>query len=815
MILNYVELENIRSYKHAKIEFPKGITLFEGDIGSGKSTVLMAIEFALFGLGSQKPDSLLSKKATEGNVILNFEVEKKTYEIKRKLKRRGDLISQDSKSCHLVSDGEMEPLSASELKQRILQILRFNEPASANSESRIYRYAVFTPQEEMKKVLSESKMRLETIRKAFGMEDYKTAAENAKIIISTLKTEIAIYKERFSNVAEQKKSLEKSTGEEMKESHEISELMKQLTTQEKHESLAHKSVVEARKKQKEKDKIEFEKDNIGKTLTKSKSNHKSILEEIEEKEQEIEDANDRIIKLEKISKPTSKNILQIDEEIIDIEKLNTRLTNVKSKIDTTVDDLSKLSKKLGSYNDSKTEKLQTQLVELNNLLTRLNNQHKEVEDEIIEKEKEKAGLEERKRNLESKIKDVSNLGSKCPICENTLTAEHIKNLEIERREKLQETIDSIKKIQNEIGEKSNKKGNLRKQILDKESVRSKIESVLPILQQQEEKNEQLRQSQLELRGLDAKKVIPEEKSFPNNGKFNNSLAYMKALRDALLEFVNAKNRIEYEKNTKVKTEDQLKKIKEKNELLVQEISVLEGKLNDVSKSLSDIGNIDDVLRKSEKDEENIRDKIEALKEDLSARKERTKNLKDEIERIRKEISNSEKAQEKYEKFSNCNDWLKEFFIPTLEQVEKQVLRSIQHSFNSIYQNWFSVLIDDPTKQSRIDEDFTPLVEQDGYEQNIEYLSGGEKTSIALSYRLTLNSMIRQETESLKSNLLILDEPTDGFSKTQLSKVRTVLQQLQSQQIILVSHEKELETYVDNIFYISKDGGNSHVFRKNA
>lgn len=262
MILNSIELENIRSYDHEKIEFPKGITLFEGDIGSGKSTVLMAIEFALFGLGSQKPDGLLRKKVTEGHVILNFEVEKKTYEIKRKLKRKGDAISQDSKLCHLVIDGEMEPLSASDLKQRILQILRFNEPASANSESRIYRYAVFTPQEEMKKVLSESKMRLETIRKAFGMEDYKIATENAKIIISTLKTEIAVFKERFSNIAEQKKSLEKSTKEELKESREISELMKELTVQEKHESIAHKSVAEARKKQKEKDKLELEKNNI-------------------------------------------------------------------------------------------------------------------------------------------------------------------------------------------------------------------------------------------------------------------------------------------------------------------------------------------------------------------------------------------------------------------------------------------------------------------------------------------------------------------------------------------------------------------------
>ena len=815
MILNSIELESIRSYNHEKIEFPKGITLFEGDIGSGKSTILMAIEFALFGLGSQKPDSLLSKKATEGYVILNFEVEKKTYEIKRKLKRKGDLISQDSKSCHLVSDGEMEPLSASELKQRILQILRFNEPASANSESRIYRYAVFTPQEEMKKVLSDSKMRLETIRKAFGMEDYKTAAENAKIMIFALKTEIAVTQKGFSNIVDLKKSLEKSTKEEMNESREISDLMKQLTTQEKRKSVAHKSVEDARKKQRERERLEFERDGIRENIKKSKLDHNSILEEIEEKEQETEDANDRITKLEKILKPTSKSISQIDEEIENIENLNTKITNANSKIDTVADELSKLSRKLGSYSNSKTEDLQIQLTELNNLLIRLNSEYEEGRERITEKEKAKAGLEERKQDLESKLKDVSNLGSKCPICENILTEEHIKNLEKERREKLQETIDGIKKIQNEINENSNKTGDLRKQISDKESITSKIEPVLPLLQQHEEKNEQLRKLRLELQDLESKKVIPEEKSFPNDGKFNNPLSYMKALRDVLLQFNTAKKQIEQEKNTKEKAEERLEKIKKRKESLEQEISDLDEKLNNKSKSFSSLGDVDDVLRKAEKDEETILSSIETLKENLSTKKERIKNLKEEIKRIKEEISEAEKAQEKYEKFSNCSNWLKDFFIPTLEQVEKQVLRSIQHNFNSIYQNWFSVLIDDPTKQSRIDEDFTPLIEQDGYEQNIEYLSGGEKTSIALSYRLTLNSMIRQETESLKSNLLILDEPTDGFSKTQLSKVRTVLQQLQSQQIILVSHEKELETYVDNIFYISKDGGTSHVYRRNS
>ena len=65
MILESIELKNIRSYEQEQIKFPKGITLFEGDMGSGKSTILMAIEFALFGTGSQKGDTLLSKKAKE------------------------------------------------------------------------------------------------------------------------------------------------------------------------------------------------------------------------------------------------------------------------------------------------------------------------------------------------------------------------------------------------------------------------------------------------------------------------------------------------------------------------------------------------------------------------------------------------------------------------------------------------------------------------------------------------------------------------------------------------------------------------------
>jgi exonuclease SbcC len=92
------------------------------------------------------------------------------------------------------------------------------------------------------------------------------------------------------------------------------------------------------------------------------------------------------------------------------------------------------------------------------------------------------------------------------------------------------------------------------------------------------------------------------------------------------------------------------------------------------------------------------------------------------------------------------------------------------------------------------------------------LSGGEKTSVALAYRLSLNYLVQKVSAGIKSNLLILDEPTDGFSKEQLYKVRDILHELRCPQVILVSHEKELESFADHIYQVVKINGVSEINR---
>ena len=105
----------------------------------------------------------------------------------------------------------------------------------------------------------------------------------------------------------------------------------------------------------------------------------------------------------------------------------------------------------------------------------------------------------------------------------------------------------------------------------------------------------------------------------------------------------------------------------------------------------------------------------------------------------------------------------------------------------------------------MDEEFTPIVMQNGYETEVGSLSGGEKTSLALAYRLALNKVINDVIENIKTkDLIILDEPTDGFSSEQLDKVREVVDLLGLQQIIIVSHETKIETFVDNVIRVRKE-----------
>ena len=82
----------------------------------------------------------------------------------------------------------------------------------------------------------------------------------------------------------------------------------------------------------------------------------------------------------------------------------------------------------------------------------------------------------------------------------------------------------------------------------------------------------------------------------------------------------------------------------------------------------------------------------------------------------------------------------------------------------------------------------------------------ERTAVALAYRLALNQTINSILSKIKTKgIIILDEPTDGFSEEQIMKIRDILDELNVSQLIIVSHEQKIESFVDNVFKVQKNG----------
>ena len=188
MFIKSIKLHNIRSYESQEINFPQGSVLLAGDIGSGKSTILLAVEFAIFGAkkGELPAYTLLRHGKKEGSVELRMSIDSKDITIKRALKRSNDDIKQEA--GYVILNGSKRDGTAEELRAIVLDLLSYPKDLVKKGKDLIYRYTVYTPQEEMKQILYESKdTRIDTLRKVFNIDKYKRVRDNSKIIIASLR----------------------------------------------------------------------------------------------------------------------------------------------------------------------------------------------------------------------------------------------------------------------------------------------------------------------------------------------------------------------------------------------------------------------------------------------------------------------------------------------------------------------------------------------------------------------------------------------------------------------------------------------------
>lgn len=260
---------------------------------------------------------------------------------------------------------------------------------------------------------------------------------------------------------------------------------------------------------------------------------------------------------------------------------------------------------------------------------------------------------------------------------------------------------------------------------------------------------------------------------------------------------------------KAAAEDEIQELEERLNALEKENREIQLSVSEAEKHIIEVPDsaaYEKALRKAESEYNEVHLSYVAESRMKAAAEARILDAERFIHELDEEISRKEEALRKVSTLAQTTDWIDSKFLPLIDFMERNVMLSIQQEFGAHFQKWFSMLVDDALSV-RIDEGFAPLIEQNGYETEYRNLSGGEKTSVALAYRLALNRVINDMVHTIKTkDIMILDEPTDGFSSEQLDKLRDVLKELALKQVIIVSHEPKIDTYVDNVIRIYKEEG---------
>src|SRR3989344_2435775 len=679
MLLKSIKLNNIRSYLNQSIDFPLGSLLLSGDIGSGKSTILLAVEFALFGSKpSELPaSSLLRHGKNEGSVELKFDMEGKEVIIKRTLKKGKDAIKQET--GYIITNDAKKELSPVEMKAEVFDLLGYPKDLVSKGKDLIYRYTVYTPQEEMKRILMEDKdMRLNTLRKVFNIDRYKRIKENSAVFIRALKEKRREIDGFISDLEEKKK----------------------------------------------------EKDGMDSEISGLDEKIKEIIPKAEKAKKSVKEKKDNILAFEE--KINELNRLKSSLDVLEAELKN--LVNERARNNEAAEKLTKqieiLEKELGKepIKDDKTIK------------EKINNSKKSIEkinEEIDEAKKKLNELNFSKNKSRDIIKKISEI-EKCPLCLQDVKHEHKSSITEREKKNIEESEQNIRIFSERW-----------------EELKSKLETF-------EKEKEELRrlENKIELVKLKIKNLNDKKEEIESIGK----------------------------------RQEQIKK----------NIGQVNVKKSEISEKINEMKDTEEQFKKAKSDLDNSREeekKLDLEKNSLEKEKESLSRITGNLE---KDIKKKAEAKGKLSYLSEMQNWLEDYFVNLMGTMEKHVMLQVHREFDELFREWFDILIEDEAISVRLDDEFTPVVEQNGYETSIESLSGGEKTSVALSYRLALNKGINDVVSGIRTkDILMLDEPTDGFSSEQLDKVRDILNQLKMKQIVIVSHETKIESFVDKVIRVDK------------
>ena len=402
-----MQLENIRSHIKTVIPFINGFNCLVGGLGQGKSTVLYAFDFVLFGdpIG-RSYDYLLREDAEEGKITATFVHNDSTYKLRRALKRHENGISQDTDQLKLYRDGKLIAGNKNDAVTEELKNL-------TGLDKNLFREVVWVRQEHLKELLDITPRQRQTkLDQLFGLSDYETAWSNIQAFQKLYEAEKS-FLERDIDVIRITK-LDEDYNKTVEEFSTVS--------------------------------VQFE----------------AATEKLAQADQALQEATSRLESLEELRKTTEtlqRMEVQLQTNIANTQRRYGELEEQKETNKRRVEELTKLLEQLEKQEKSHRKVLHEMGLDPNKPLEELRSQLSDIEELLTTVGGEK---EATRREMEAAVNKISSIikENRCPRCLQELTGEYKQTLQEnlqneqaankKRLTELQKQLEELKTIHNKV-----------------------------------------------------------------------------------------------------------------------------------------------------------------------------------------------------------------------------------------------------------------------------------------------------------------------------------------------------------------------------
>ncbi len=736
-MISSISLGNWRSHESTAMDFSSGTNLLVGIMGSGKSTILDALCFALYGTFPQlqRGKLTLSEVVMFGNeeaeVELKFSHNGNDYSVKRAIKKRGT-------DAQLYKNGKLAEKSSRAVTKEIENELKVDYD--------LFTRAIYSEQNRIDYFLTlDPRRRKGEVDELLGLDRFEKARSSITTLVNRISSLRQMLEKEYDRerIAEIARKVEESGDELGKRKSEF-------------KSISEKSA----------------------SLEKSLSEKQAEKEEIEKKKDKYYDAKEEITK-------ASSWLNVLEKEISDFRSKDFDFENEQKKLESLEDKKSQIEKSLNDVRGSQKE-LYSRIGSLENQLKSSLESEKQAESAKKELErlldgksipllketfsKKETKLQETRerisilknsiREAELSLKELKEERASCPVCSSSLSPEKISQL---RKEKSSGLHDAQKELE------------------------GKNELFLSLESEHEQAREKI--SRAESLGQRIKDIGETAKDISKTGE---ELDLLRRKQEELSKMANENEKeigeIEKKKRQIEKNIEEYREMEKKK----QKRNELKEKLFLLEKKLSEIDFHEEKFEKKKEELSQIKVSLESAKGKKELAQKEIENIEGSMKEWKDELKRMEKKREDISYYSEKEEQLiiyKNALVETQMAARNELIEAINAALEEIWQIVYPYRDYTKVRMRAEVKDYVFEIYSDEWRSLDAVASGGERACLCLALRVAFAMVL---TPNL--SWLILDEPTHNLDQEAVDVLATTLQERIPQivdQVFVITHDPSL------------------------